>query len=504
VIFASELKAILALPEIERTLNWQAVDHLFTFLVTPASHSIIAGIGKLEPGHILVASPSKPARISRYWDLRFEWDRGRSERYFVERLQELLEESVSLHLASDVPLGAFLSGGIDSSAVAAMAANLTTEPIKTFSIGFSDADYDESPHARAVAKHLGTDHHELILEPNALDIVDDLAWFLDEPFGDASAIPTYMVSKLAAEHVTVVLSGDGGDELFGGYDKYVVESREREVHIPGGIRRMLALASRTMPDGMRGRNLLHHFSLTGAERYLDAVTLFRRDALERLFREDVLATFASFDPYADVRRHLGQTQEHWLSSLQYLDVKSYLPLDILTKVDRMSMAHSIEARVPLLDHVLVEFAATIPPELKLRGSTTKYVLKRAMRGLLPDAIIDRRKQGFAVPLGRWFRGQLSGFARELLLSETSQQRGLFNRTYIEQLLAQLERGRHLDLQLWTLISFELWCRTFLDQPAASRGRALAACRFDVTFGFDNAARHPVSGTHASQVPCWTS
>ena len=480
LIFASELKAILAIDEIERTLDWRAVDHLFTFLVTPAAQSVVTGIRKLEPAHVLVASADKPVQTRRYWDLPFECDRSRPEAYFVERLRELLEESIALHLASDVPLGAFLSGGIDSSTVAAIASRQTAAPLKTFSIGFNDADYDESAYARAVAKHLGTEHHELILEPDALDIVDDLAWFLDEPFGDASAIPTYMVSKLAAEHVTVVLSGDGGDELFGGYDKYVVEAREREVHVPGAIRRVMAFASRMMPDGMRGRNLLHHFSLTGPARYLDAVTLFRRDALKRLFREEVFSTFSGFDAQADVTHHLGNAQEHWLSSLQYFDVKSYLPLDILTKVDRMSMGHSIEARVPLLDHVLMEFAATIPPELKLRGNTTKYVLKQAMRGLLPDAIIDRRKRGFAVPLGRWFRGQLSTFARDLLLSDTTARRGFFNRRYIEHLLQQLDRGRPLDLQLWTLISFEIWCRTFLDRssPRPSHRSGQLDVRFD--------------------------
>ena len=352
-------------------MNWRALDHLFTFLVTPSDQSIIDGVAKLEPGHILVASPHRAPRISRYWDLQFEPDRQRSEDDFVDELRERLEESVRLHLASDVPLGAFLSGGIDSSAVAATAARMTSTPLKTFSIGFADAEYDESAHARAVADHLHTEHHALTLEPDVIEIVEDLAWFLDEPFGDASAIPTYMVSKLAAEHVTVVLSGDGGDELFGGYDKYTVEARERQLRVPAVLRRMMGIASKTMPDGMRGRNLLRHFSLAGTARYLDAGTLFRRDAMQRLFRSDVFAELQAFDPYSESQRHLAQTPGDWLSALQYLDVKHYLPLDILTKVDRMSMAHSLEARVPLLDHTFVEFAATIPAELKLRRDTTK-------------------------------------------------------------------------------------------------------------------------------------
>jgi asparagine synthase (glutamine-hydrolysing) len=471
LLFASELKALLQLPEVARDLNWRSVDHLFTFLSTPSAESIIQGVRKLEPGHLLVASPHAGIHVERYWDLTFEPDRSRSEEYFVNRLRELLEESVRLHLASDVPLGAFLSGGVDSSAVVATMARLTTEPVKTFSIGFTDADYDETHHARTVARQLGTEHHELILEPDVLKIVEELAWYLDEPFGDPSAIPTYMVSKLAAEHVTVVLSGDGGDELFGGYDKYVVEARERRCAIPAPARRLLALAARTMPDGIRGRNFLHHFSLAGRERYVDALTLFRRDARQKLFRAEVGERMSGSDPWQDVLYHLPLTKGHWLSALQHLDIKTYLPLDILTKVDRMSMAHSIEARVPLLDHALIEFAATIPPELQLRGDTTKYIFKRAMRGVLPDAILDRPKHGFAVPLGRWFRGRLGPFVRDLLLSDTSRQRRIFNPAYIEHLLAQLDRGRELDFQLWTLISFELWCRTFLDGVPAGRRRA---------------------------------
>jgi asparagine synthase (glutamine-hydrolysing) len=475
LIFASELKAILQIPDVERTLNWRAVDHLFAFLTTPGTESIVEGVGKLEPGHVLTASFDHGVRIQRYWDLAFEPERGRSEDYFVERLRALLEESVRLHLVSDVPLGAFLSGGIDSSAVVATMAGLTSAPVKTFSIGFNDADYDERPYARAVAKQVGSDHHELILEPDALDIIDDVTWYLDEPFGDCSAIPTYMVSKLAAEHVTVVLSGDGGDELFGGYDKYVVESRERRYRVPPIVGSLLAATARSMPEGMRGRNFLHHFSLPPAERYIDALTIFRREARQRLFRGEALEQMPAIDRCSHTLRSHQGTNGDWLSALQYLDFKTYLPLDILTKVDRMSMAHSLEARVPLLDHRLVEFAATIPPELKLSNGITKRIFKRAMRSVLADAILDRPKHGFAVPLARWFRGQLGSFVRDLLLSDTCQQRGIFNPRHLELLLAQLKRGRDLDLQLWTLISFEMWCRTFLDgartrrhQPAQDR------------------------------------
>ena len=287
ILFASELKSILQLPEVERKLNWSAVSHLFTFLSTPPTESIIDGVHKLEPGHLLTASPGRAPVIERYWDLEFEPDYARDEDYFVERVRELLDESVRLHMVSDVPLGAFLSGGIDSSAIVATAAALTPAPLQTFSIGFSEPDYNELEHARVVARTFGTDHHELTLGPDALDQMEDLAWHLDEPFGDSSAIPTYMVSKLASQSVKVVLSGDGGDELFAGYDKYVVEQRERSCRpLPAPARSVLGTIGRTMPDGMRGRNFLRHMSLTGAERYLDACTLFRRDDMKKLFQPE--------------------------------------------------------------------------------------------------------------------------------------------------------------------------------------------------------------------------
>ncbi|HLK68128.1 MAG TPA: asparagine synthase (glutamine-hydrolyzing) [Bryobacteraceae bacterium] len=469
LLFASELKSILQMPEVERKLNWSAVSHLFSYLSTPPTEAILDGVHKLEPGHTLTASPGRTPVVERYWDVRFEPEEGRDLGYFVSRTRELLDESVRLHMVSDVPVGAFLSGGIDSSAVVATAAGHTAGPLQTFSIGFREAEYNELEHARAVAAKFRTDHHELTLGPEGLGELETLAWHLDEPFGDSSAIPTYMVSKLAARKVKVVLSGDGGDELFAGYEKYLVEQKERSYRqLPAFARSLLATVSRSMPDGMKGRNLLRHMSMAGAERYLDAGTLFRREDLKKLFRPEVFEMVAPYEPWRSKAACMESGNGNWLSALQRLDVKNYLPLDILTKVDRMSMAHSIETRVPLLDHKLVEFAATIPPEMNLHNGTTKYVLKQAMRGILPDSIIDRPKQGFAVPLGYWFRGKLGSYVRDLLLGDSAGSRQLFNRTYIENLVALHEKGRNLDLQLWTLISFELWSRVFLDRGAGKR------------------------------------
>jgi asparagine synthase (glutamine-hydrolysing) len=475
--FGSELKAVLQLPEIKRDLNSASVSHLFSAMCTPSSESIIAGVHKLRPGHLLTATARHGVRECQYWDVVFDPDYGKNEEFFIERLRDLLEESVRLRLIADVPLGAFLSGGIDSSSVVATMARISSEPVKTFSIGFSDQDFNELNYARRVSQQFGTDHHELIVEPNVLGLIDDIAWYLDEPFGDSSAIPTYIVSKLASEHVTVVLSGDGGDELFAGYDRYLVEQRERKLEqIPRPVRKIAGIAGHLMREGMKGRNFLRHLAFEGSGRYFDANILFRESEKACLFETDAYNQICREDPRNAWRRFLERPDMHWLSSLQYMDLKSYLPNDILTKVDRMSMAHSIEARVPLLDHKLVEFAATIPPELKLRGKTTKYILKKAMEGILPREILHRPKRGFAIPLTRWFRGRLKSFVRDLLLSRRSLERGLFRKSYIEGLIDMNQRGRALDLQLWTLITFELWCRRFIDEGAFCRAVPAAARR----------------------------
>jgi asparagine synthase (glutamine-hydrolysing) len=474
LLFASELKPILQIEGVDRSLNWRAVGHLFTYLGTPGDQSIVDGVKKLEPAQVAIARPGRPVQIHRYWDVRFAPNENATEHELVEQLRAMLNESVVLHQVSDVPVGAFLSGGVDSSAVVAMMAKPAAGRLKTFSIGFAEASFDELTHARTVARQFGTDHYDLVLRPDAVQIVEDLTWYLDEPFGDTSAIPTYMVSKLAAEHVKVVLSGDGGDELFAGYDKYLVEGRERPYdRLPGVVKKMAGAVGALMPHGMNGRRFLRHLALSGEDRYLDAQSLFHADEMPSLFQrsafEQVTRSEATASPDAPkVRSNEGD----WLSEIQYRDLHHYLPLDILTKVDRMTMAHSLEARPPLLDHKLVEFAATIPARFRLNGSTTKYLFKQAMRGVLPDSIIDRQKHGFAVPIARWFRGELAGFARDVLLSDTCRQRGILDTRFVERLLTLNAQGRDLDLQLWTALSFEMWCRRFLDAAPARASRTV--------------------------------
>jgi asparagine synthase (glutamine-hydrolysing) len=469
LVFSSELKGILQLPEVDRRLSWNALDHYLAFLTTPLSESIIEGVRKLEPAHLLVASPGRPLRTERYWSLKMEPDPSLTEEECEARIRDLLEESVKLHLESDVPLGAFLSGGIDSSAVVATMARVSPGPVKTFSIGFEEHEFDERHYARMVAKRLGTEHTELLVKPESLGSIEDLVWHLDEPFGDASALPTYAVSRLAAEHVKVVMSGDGGDELFAGYDRYVVEARERRWQLgPRPVRRALERLGGWIPEGVRGRNFLLHHAREGARRYLDACTLFKPEQKLRLLRPEAREHLRACDPWRARERMLEDANCDWLSALQYLDLRTYLPLDILTKVDRMSMAHSLEARVPLLDHRLVEFAATIPPAMKLRHGSTKYIFKRALRGLLPSEILARPKRGFAVPLGYWFRGPLTDVVRDFLLSERFRERGIFDPAYVRKLLQWHAEGRELEMQIWTLLSFEIWCRTFLDQQQPAR------------------------------------
>lgn len=461
--FASELKPILLVPGIETRIDDKSLVHLLAYLTTPHTASIVPKVEKLAAGHRLIAG-NDGLKIEKYWDVCFAPNRRRSPEATAAELWALLQETVRLHMEADVPLGAFLSGGVDSSSVVAAMATQSARPVKTFSIGFSEKDYDELAYARVVAKRYATDHHELMVRPDALSILDKLSWYLDEPFGDSSAIPTFLVSELAAQHVTVVLSGDGGDELFAGYDKYAVEKRERSLaRWLTPLRPGLRWLAQQLPDHARGRRFLAHYGVPTAERRLDASTLFTRAEQQRLLHPDIVGVLANDAPWQPPAPLPAQ---HWLSAMQYRDLHHYLPLDILTKVDRMSMAHSIEARVPLLDHVFVEFAATIPPEQLLRGREGKWLFKQALAQVLPSAILMRRKQGFAVPLGRWFRGELRPIVDELLLSRQARKRRLFNPSYVQTLVKRHAEGRPLDLHLWILMSVELWCRAFLDPGPA--------------------------------------
>jgi len=467
LVFGSELKSLLEHPQVKREINVKALDAYLTFGYVPDSLSIFQGVQKLPPGHYLTFSGGRVA-IGQYWDFRYEpVAEGRSEEDYLEELRALLEEAVRVRLVSDVPLGAFLSGGVDSSTVVGLMARHMTQPVKTFSIGFPEDSHDELKYARIAAKHFGTDHHEFIVTPDVCRVVDELAWHFDEPFADPSAIPTYMVSKMAREHVTVALSGDGGDELFAGYTRYVVDRQRGGFdRLPQFVRQgMMQPFSRRLPHGAWGRNYLYNVALDPLSRYIDSVSVFTSLNRDSLYAGDFARQLDGVDgAAARFRKYAARvTSGSPLDALLYVDSKTYLPGDILTKVDRMSMAVSLEARVPLLDHKLIEFVTRIPASLKMKGLETKHIFKRAVRGLVPDEILDRRKQGFDPPLQKWINNELRSYIRETLTGQRTRERGYFNPGYIDLLFAEHERGRRdHSTQLWALFMLELWHRTFLD------------------------------------------
>ena len=463
-VFGSELKALLRVPEVERTVNADAALAFLRWGYVPDPLAILDNVRKLPPARTLlvregrVVSPPRP-----YWDLTpfFAEPHLGSPAALVEELRWRLSESVKSHLVSDVPLGAFLSGGVDSTSVVAHMAAEYGGAIKTFSIGFEEPAYDERPWARMAAERFATDHHEIVVRPDSVDRIAHIVSYFDEPFAAASSIPTYFVSQLAREHVKVVLSGDGGDEMFAGYERYVVDHRRRGL----GLVRRLHLApavgavSRALPEGTPGKAFLHDATLPRTERYIAGITHFGEAALACLLTGDAALALSKRDAIfsAHVARGRGLA---FPARLQHLDVATYLPGDILTKVDRMSMAHSIEARVPLLDHTLVEFAAGLPAHLAFGDGGGKHFFKRALAGLVPDAILKRPKKGFSVPLAFWFRGGLGDYLGDHLLGPGALKHGWIDRTATERLFTQFRRtGRSGYLaQLWSLLVFELWHR----------------------------------------------
>ena len=477
LLFGSELKSLLATGEIDREIDAAALEHYLAFLYTPPDQSILRGVRKLPPGHLLRWRDGR-ARVHAYWRPPVD-EKPIDEGDAADALLQHLRDAVRSHLVSDVPLGAFLSGGIDSSLVVGLMAEATDRPVQTFSIGFDEPAYDELEAARTVARHFGTDHHEFVVRPDALAIADRIVAHFDEPFGDSSAIPTWYVSELARRHVTVVLSGDGGDELFGGYDRYLphplVAGFDR-LSVPGA-RQLAGAIGRRLPRGATGRRFLQHVAQPEVERYVDAVSFFGSDDRSALLLPGMRAEGAP-SPERRLAALFARTAHLPLGSrMMHADLVTYLPEDVLTKVDRMSMAHSIESRVPLLDHRLVEFALSLPLALKIQDGVRKRLLKEVGRRLLPEAILTRRKQGFAVPLTVWCRGGLRDAFSDVLRSARLRQRGYFEPREIDRLLDEHLTGRRdHELRLWQLFMFELWHRQYMDEARPRPGNALAAVR----------------------------
>jgi asparagine synthase (glutamine-hydrolysing) len=468
--FGSEIKSLLEAPDLSRDLDLDALDHYLSFLYTPRDQSIFQQVRKLPPGHLLTWKDGRLS-IEQYWQLPADEAYRGSEADAVRDLRGVLVDAVRSHMISDVPLGAFLSGGVDSSMVVGLMAEASSARVKTFSIGFDVPEFDELEHARTVARHFGTDHHELVVKPDAIGILDRSVWHFDEPFADSSAIPTWYVSEMARQHVTVVLSGDGGDELFGGYDRYLPHPRvvAFDRYSPRALRRVAAMAASRLPHGVRGKNFLRHISRDDQGRYLDAIRFYSADEKESLLTPDVvsgltgIARGTRLDPETRLARHFDRFAAlPWPSQMMRFDAETYLPEDVLTKVDRMSMAHSIESRVPLLDNEVIAFASALPAALKIKHGRRKHVLKEVAATLLPPAILNRRKQGFGVPLGSWFRGGLRELFADTLLSPVALQRGYFRPAFVRRIVNEHLAGkRDHTLRLWQLVVFERWYQQYV-------------------------------------------
>ena len=467
--FASEIKSILAaVPELAE-VNSQGLLEYLHYGYVPEPITAFTRIHKLPSGHLLEFEDGKIA-IRQYWDLpEYNTHVPASEEECLEELEQRLFQATKIRLISDVPLGAFLSGGTDSSTIVGLMARASAGPVKTFSIGFKHDDFNESDYARIVAQKFGTDHYEMILEPDVLETVQHLTSSLEEPFGDSSMLPTYYVSQMARQHVTVALSGDGGDEIFAGYDRYRIHAgRQIFENVPGWARRFYrdAVFPR-LPKNMRGRKLSYNVSLPWRERYVDGLSFlpaFERDT--PLLSDDFRVILKGAENPANVllRRFAASNAKDPVSQTLYVDTKTYMVDDILTKVDRMSMLNSLEVRVPILDHVFVEWVTSLPPEWKLRGKQQKYILRKlAERIGVPREVLYRHKQGFSLPLVHWMRNELKELVM-ILLEPRTLERGYFDVAGVKKLMDDhLNRGATTTGRLWRLLMFELWHRNFLER-----------------------------------------
>jgi asparagine synthase (glutamine-hydrolysing) len=473
--FASEIKALLAAKAVRPALNVTAVPDYLANRATSGDATLFTGVLRLPPGHILRWRDGN-IKIERYWDVdragASEND-GRSTADCIDEWRELFRTSIKLRLMSDVPLGMFLSGGIDSSAIAAVMSSMVAEPIRTFSVAFNDPEANELEYARMVARAFRTEHHEVLVEPSAFAAaLPHLIWHEDEPLGHPASVPLYFVSQLARRHVKVVLTGEGSDELLAGYYRYrttlanLAAGRIYHRFTTDGIRRSVrSLAAGMVPDPI-ARKLSRTFLWRTPDieaLYFDNFSVFTRGMQQHLFSRNLWDQVGHANPYDAMRRVFdAPSAASVLQRLLYTDMKVYLH-ELLMKQDQMSMAASIESRVPFLDHKLVEFSAALPDRLKLHGWTTKYVLREAMKGLLPEAILRRRKMGFPVPLGRWFRSALRPLLDEFVTGRRAVARGLFQGNYLTRLVQEHMSGAadHTE-RLWALVNFEMWQRHFLD------------------------------------------
>jgi len=471
LFFASEIKALLEIGAVKPEINYNALPDQFANHGTSGDETLFAGVKRLPPGHTMVWKDGR-IDIRRYWELGFEPKIELSDDDFVEQWRELFRRSVELRLMADVPLGMFLSGGIDSSSIAAMMSTMVSEPIKTFSVGFAEREANELEYARLVGKRFGTDHHEIIITPEQFfDALPNLVWHEDEPIGFIASVPLYFVSKLAQEHVKVVLTGEGADETLAGYGRYqkalslLNYGEKYESLTPSFVRDAVRSGVATLPAGLN-RKLDRTFLTRDSDiqsLFFDNFAVFPAAMQARLFSRKTQSQIADLDPYRLQNAYIDNADaDDLLDKILYADTKTYLH-ELLMKQDQMSMAASIESRVPFLDHKLVEFTARMPRRMKLRGGTTKWILREAMKGILPAEILDRPKMGFPVPVGNWFRGPFKHVVDEYVLGSRARARGIFDEEFVRSLVARHNGGENHDERIWSLVNFEIWQRRFIDR-----------------------------------------
>ncbi len=461
-VFGSEIKSILKAANVNKELSIEAIDSYFAFGYITSDKSIYKSIKKLSPGHFLILSPNNGQKLTirKYWDVNFDFDLDKSEKEWIEEIQDSFSETVKSHMISDVPIGAFLSGGIDSSSVVAMMALNSDKPIETFSIGFKEEKYNELEFARAVAKKYNCNHHEQIIEPESIGLLPKLVQAYDEPFADSSAIPTYYVSKFAREYVTVVLSGDGGDELFAGYNIYnyfqkiygnsILSTKLKKI-IWGNIYNMI-------PEHIAGKGLVYYLSKN--KEFLGAyLNIWNKPERSKLLRKDLYLNSNDFSQKYKENLLLDNTNTDFITNLQYLDIKTYLVDDILTKVDRVSMQNSLEVRVPILDHKFAEMTFKIPSTLKYNSGEKKYIFKKSLSKHLPENVLSHSKKGFSVPLSVWFKDDLKEYINDVLLSSNAAINEYLEQNYVGKVVNNsFTSKRNFSKRIWSLLFFEEWLK----------------------------------------------
>jgi len=464
-VFGSELKSIVQIDSVPREIEPRALDTFLTFEYIPSPYSIFKHVFKLPPGHWLLYE-NGDVKIQQYWQLEYRRSQA-SQPHIEETLQELLQDAVNIRLMSDVPLGAFLSGGLDSSSIVAMMCRASSERVKSFSIGFDDSTYNELPFARTIANHFGTEHFEEIITPDVSSLTEKILWMLDEPFGDFSVFPTYLVSQMARKNVTVVLSGDGGDELLAGYDTYIAQQvARRYAKLPAFLRNgaiepiVNALPPTDKKKGFinKSRRFVEGARLPADLQHVRWMIFLQQAEKELLYSSDFRQSLLGYDAHGFIREYFQHvTTGDPLDEQDYVDIKTYLVDDILVKVDRMSMANSLEARVPFLDHRFVEFAATIPSHFRLHKKRTKHILKESLRDVLPMQIIERGKEGFSIPIKNWVKQELKPMMLDALSESNVKDKGYFDPVFVNRLVQEHLSGReNHSHRLWALMVFHMW------------------------------------------------